>query len=197
MAAIGQLKTMVSGPARYPRVDGSVFILLTSELDDGAIHLLPEVLCDRCRFTSMVLDLYSGPGMECGVPSSTSGPRLNGKDSRSEQRAITVEEIVSAQRTGANFGEAQKATIGLCRARDSRSLLVIGETQYFRLVRHSKPSLSIKLYPTNPTALAATHINAREPTGGRSPSSNKSTQSKPSSGYMKPLAHCNTHVPAQ
>jgi len=69
MAAIGQLKTMPSNPTKYLREDRSVHLfLLTSQLDDGAIDLLPECSCDRCGFISVVLELDSGLGMRWGVP---------------------------------------------------------------------------------------------------------------------------------
>ena len=45
MAAITTMKTKPSDPARYRRADRSIHLfLLTFQLDDGAIDLVPEVL---------------------------------------------------------------------------------------------------------------------------------------------------------
>ena len=48
------------------------------------------------------------------VPSSTSGPQPNTKDSRSEQMPITAEDIVSMLRTGEYLGEARNVVDCLC-----------------------------------------------------------------------------------
>jgi len=170
MAAIRKLKAMPSDQTRYPRADRSVHLfLLTSQLDDGAIDLLPEVFMGQMQIHILGIGPVFWPRNEMGssgwcVPLSTSGPRPNSKDNRSEQMPITVEEIVSTLRTGVYLGEAQNVEVRLCGAGDSRILEVIGETEYPRLVPGEKRSLLIKVDPGNPTALTATHINARDPT---------------------------------
>ena len=169
MAAIRKLKAMPSDPTRYPRADRSTHLfLLTSQLDDGAIDLLPEVFMGQMQIHILGIGPVFWPRNEMGssgwcVPLSTSGPRPNSKDSRSEQMPVTVEEIVSTLRTGVYLGEAQNVVVRLCRVGDSRILEVIGDTEYPRLVPGEKRSLLIKVDPGNPTTLTTTHINTRDP----------------------------------
>jgi len=82
---------------------------------------------------------------------STSGPRPNSKDSRSEHRHITVEEIESTLRTGVYLGEAWNIVIRIYRAGDSQIGEMLGGTEYPRLVSCDKRSLLIKFDPENPT----------------------------------------------
>ncbi|KAG0634239.1 hypothetical protein HOY80DRAFT_1025874 [Tuber brumale] len=134
----------------------------------------------------------------CCVPSSTSGPRPNSKDSPSEQIPIMVEEILSTLRTGVYLGEAQNVVVRLCRVGDSRIGEVISETEYPRLVPGEKRSLLIKVDLGNPTALTATHIEARDPTGHWSTVEKQinSTQANRGSAPLQristraPLPHC-------
>jgi len=105
-----------------------------------------------------------GPWGWC-VPLSTSGPRPNRKGSRKEKMPITVKEVVSMLRTGVDLAEAHNAGVRLCRVGPPRILEVIGETEYPVLIRYERRSLLTKVDRVNPTALATTHINARDPTG--------------------------------
>jgi len=170
MAAIRKLKAMPSDPTRYPRADRSVHLfLLTSQLDDGAIDLLPEVFMGQMQIHILGIGPLFWPRNEMGssgwcVPLSTSGPRPNSRDSRSEQMPVTVEEIISTLRTGVYLGEAQNVVVHLRRAGDSRILEVIGETEYPRLVPGEKRSLLIKVDPGNPPTLTTARGNARDPT---------------------------------
>jgi len=98
MAAIRKLKTKPSDTTNYPRADWdrSVHLyLLTFQLEDEDIDLLLAVFMRQMQIhiLGLVLDLNSGPGMRWGVLLSTSNPRPNGTDGRSEQMLITVEEM--------------------------------------------------------------------------------------------------------
>lgn len=169
MAAIKKLKAMPSDPTRYPRADRNVHLfLLTSQLDDGAIDLLPEVFMGQIQIHILGIGPVFWPRNEMGssgwcVPLSTSGPRPNSKGGRSEQLPVTVEEIISTLRTGVYLGEAQNVVVHLRCAGDSRILEVIGDTEYPRLVPGEKRSLLIKVDPGNPPTLTTARGNARDP----------------------------------
>lgn len=98
-----------------------------------------------------------GCSVECFRPKSS--------NSSSGQMPITVKEIVSSLKTGC-FGEAQNIVIPL--GRRLAILEVIGEAEYPRFVLGEKRSLLITADSGNPAALAATHIDAGDPTGNRS-----------------------------
>ena len=86
------------------------------------------------------------------------------------------------------LGEVQNFAVRLCHVGDSRILEVISDTEYPRLVRGEERSLLIKVNPGNPVALTIVPPTPRreiQPTIDPS-SSNKSTQSKQTSEYMKP-----------
>ncbi|RPA90155.1 hypothetical protein L873DRAFT_1795647 [Choiromyces venosus 120613-1] len=156
MAAIRKLKAMPSDATRYPRADRSVHLfLLTSQLDDGAIDLLPEVFMGQVQIHILGIGSVFWPRNEMGssgwcVPLSTLGPRPYNKDEQSEHKSVSVEEIISTLRTAVDLGEAQNVTVHLRRAGESRILEVIGETEYPRLVPGEKRSLLIKVHPGNP-----------------------------------------------
>ncbi|KAG0633533.1 hypothetical protein HOY80DRAFT_1104625 [Tuber brumale] len=170
MAAVRKLKAMPSDTTRYPRADRSVHLfLLTSQLDDGAIDLLPEVLMGQVQIHILGIGPVFWPKNEMGssgwcVPLSTIGPRPGSKDGRSEQKPITVEEIVSTLRTAVDLGEAQNVVVHLRRAGDSQILEVIGDTEYPRLVPGEKRSLLIKVDPGEPINLTTCHDDASNPT---------------------------------
>jgi len=121
----------------------------------------------------LVLELYSGLGMRWGVPLRTSGPRLNSKDCSSKRMGITVEEIVSTQRTGASLGEAQNVVISICHAGDSRILEVIGETEHPCLFPYQKrnlsPTLMLEIESRAGYCLATNQLNPSQPEGIRNP----------------------------
>jgi len=106
IAGIGILKAMPSDRERYLRADRSVHLfLLTSQLDDGAIYLLPEVFMGQMRIHILGIGLIFWPRNEMGssrqsVPLRASGPKRNSKVNHSEQILITVKEIVSTLITG-------------------------------------------------------------------------------------------------
>ena len=129
---------------------------------------------------------------------STSGPRPNSKDSRSEEISMQVEGIVSTLRAGVYLGEAHNA-VWLFRAGDSGILGVIGSVKpntpasaQVKNVASSSKSIQEILRPLLPPTLTL----EIQPTTGP-PSSNKLTQPKSASGNMKPLANSNTRLPAQ
>ncbi|CUS14992.1 unnamed protein product [Tuber aestivum] len=170
MAAIRKLKAMPSDATRYPRAERSAHLfLLTSQLNDGAIDLLPEVFMGQVQIHILGIGPVFWPRNEMGssgwcVPLSTFGPRPNSNVGHSGERSVTVEEIISTLRTAVDLGEAQNIVVHLHRAGDSRILEVIGDTEYPRLVPGEKRSLLIKVDPGGPINLTAAHDNARSPT---------------------------------
>ena len=140
MAAIGNLEAMPSDPTRYPGADRSAHAFsLTSQLDDGAIDLVPGWCV-----------LLSAPGL-----------MRNRKDSRSKPMPIMAKEIESILRTGMHLGEAQNVIVSLGHLGDSGINEVIGDTEYHRLVTVESRSL-IKVHPGNPPHLTPTDTEVRD-----------------------------------
>ncbi|PWW77832.1 hypothetical protein C7212DRAFT_362443 [Tuber magnatum] len=168
IAAIRKLKAMPSDATKYPRPGRSAhLLLLTSQLDDGAIDLLPEVFMGQVRIHILGIGPVFSPRNEMGssgwcVPLSTFGLKSN-KDGHSEKKSVPVEEIISTLRTAVDLGEMQNVVIHLRRAEGSRILEVIGDTEYPRLVPGEKRSLLIKIDPGSPINLTTTHDNSRNP----------------------------------
>ena len=96
MAAIRKFKTKPSDTTNYPRADWDRSVdlyLLTFQPEDGDIDLLLEVFMRQMQIHILGIGPVFWPGIRWGVPLSTSNPRLNGTDGRSEQMPITVEDI--------------------------------------------------------------------------------------------------------
>ncbi|PUU83583.1 hypothetical protein B9Z19DRAFT_1118934 [Tuber borchii] len=153
MAAIRKLKAMPFNPTRYRRADRTVnLLLLTSQLDHGAIDLVQEVFMQQMQIQIL------------GV-----GPRASAD--------VTVEEVVSTLRPGVCPGEAQNLVMSMpCRG--LAIIEVVGGAGCPRFVPPKKRSLLIKVDRGNPTTLAATPIDAGDSTGNRSTVEHKSAQSK-------------------
>ncbi|CAZ83056.1 unnamed protein product [Tuber melanosporum] len=170
MAAVRKLKAMPSDGTRYSRADRSVHLfLLTSQLDDGAIDLLPEVFMGQVQIHILGIGPVFWPRNEMGssgwcVPLSTMGPRPGSKDGHGEQKCVTVEEIISALRTAVDPGEAQNVVVHLRCAGYSQILEVIGDTEYPRLAPGEKRSLLIKVDPGDPINLTTSHGDASNAT---------------------------------
>jgi len=159
---------------------------LTSHPEDGAIDLLPEVFVEQRHVHILgigpvfCLRNEMGPSGWC-VPLSTSGQRHNSKDGGIEQMPSTVEMNASALGTELYLGGGQNVATSLCNAGDSQILKVIGDSEYPPLVPGEKQASSSKSIQVIPRpSLPPTSRLEIQPTTGP-PSSNKSTQSKPTS----------------
>jgi len=167
IAAIGKLEAMRSDRTSHPGAHRSAHVfLLTSQLDDGVIDSVPEVLMGKMQIHIFGIGPVFWPRNEMEpsgrcVPLSASGLRPNIKDCRSEQMTLIAKEIVSTLRTGMHLGGAQNFIVRLCHSGDSRINPVISDTKYHHLVTVGNQIL-IKVDPGNPTDPTPTDIDARD-----------------------------------
>jgi len=154
-------------------------------------HIRPPVSTGRENYSSILFDFSSRwwgykstPGGENGIETDlhpwrrTCAPAAERHGvfgmvrlvehfrQRQSQRANTYRggRYYINTRPGGYLGEAENAAVHLCHVGDSRILEVIRETQYARHVAGQQRRLLINVHPGNPTSLAATHVNARDPT---------------------------------
>ena len=116
---------------------------------------------------------------------STSGPRPDIKNSGIKKTPSMVEDILSTLRTRVYLGEALNIFLHLCCARDSRSLKVVGETDYPRLFPCENEASSSNLIQETPSLLLPPTLPLEIQPATCPPWSNKLSQPKPTLAYMK------------
>lgn len=159
-AALEYLESMHTDSTRHPNTQRHKHIfLLTSQLDDGDIELLPEVFHGQVHIHVLGIGSVFWPTSEMGgtgwcAPMSSFGPRpaghqVNNGTGREENRLkagiVKVEDIIKSLRMAVDLGELRDVNIDLEPGEYCSIVDVMGDIIYPRLLPGEKRTLMVQV----------------------------------------------------